>query len=386
VDWINEVYDRHRTTLLGLAAVGLVTFVIAAFVSPERAWANLLVVNYYFVSLALFGVVFVALNYVLSAGWAVVFRRAPEAMSAYLPLGAALMLALFFGRAHLYPWGVPGGLAGDPHLAHKSAYLNAPFVFLRMAVAFAIWVLFAHLLRHYSKRQDVDGNERHTHANKIRAVVFLLLFGVTFIFSSIDWIMSLEPAWYSTIFPVYCFAGVLLGGTAAMAVILIYMQRGNVIPGMTNDHLYELARIICATSTFWAYIWFSQYMLIYYANITEEAVYYVTRLTGGWMILFVLNPVLNWLIPLVMLIPGSARRSPKWLLRACAIVLLGRWLDIFLLVMPASGRRPQFGLVEILTFAGILALFILTFLRSFRSAGPVPKQDPYLVESLHLRV
>ncbi|MFQ5808356.1 MAG: hypothetical protein ACE5JM_01955, partial [Armatimonadota bacterium] len=222
-----------------------------------------------------------------------------------------------------------------------------------------------------------------------RAVAFLLLFGGTFIFASIDWLMSLEPAWDSTIFPVYCFAGLALGGTAAMAVMLICMKRREVIPGVTKDHVYELSRIICAASTFWAYIWFSQYMLIYYANITEEAVYFANRLTGGWAVLFVVNPVLNWLIPLVILISGSARRSPRWLLRACVVVLVGRWLDIYLLVMPASGRPVQFGLVEVLaavTFAGILALFILTFLRSFRAAEPVPKQDPYLVESLHLRV
>ncbi|MFQ5809370.1 MAG: hypothetical protein ACE5JM_07100, partial [Armatimonadota bacterium] len=219
MDTINEAYNRHRTTLLALAGLGLLAFVIAAVVSPGRAWANLLVGNFYFLSLALFGVVFVALNYVLSAGWAVVFRRVPEAMSAYLPVGAALMLALFFGRSRLYPWAEPGGLAGDPHLAHKSAYLSSPFVFLRMAVAFGIWMLFAHLLRHYSRRQDVDGNLLHTRMNKSRAVAFLLLFGATFIFASIDWLMSLEPAWYSTIFPVYCFAGLFQAGLGFIIIL-----------------------------------------------------------------------------------------------------------------------------------------------------------------------
>ncbi|MFQ6099436.1 MAG: hypothetical protein ACE5O2_17015, partial [Armatimonadota bacterium] len=153
----------------------------------------------------------------------------------------------------------------------------------------------------------------------------------------------------------------------------------------SNHHVYELARIICATSTLWAYIWFSQYMLIYYTNMPEEAVYFVRRLSGAWRPLFWLSLLLNWVIPLVILIPASTRRSPQWLLRACVIVLVGRWLDAYLLVMPALGRPVQFGPVEVLVFVGLLALFTLLFLRAFRSCEPVPKRDPYLVESVHLR-
>ncbi len=381
MDLINAAYNKHRKCLLGIAAVGLAAFVIGVFVLPERAWASLLVGNYYFLMIALYGVIFIALNYVLSSGWAVLFRRIPEAMAAYLPVGAVLMLVLVFGRSAIYP-GLEK-LHPGPHVGFKTAYLNPGFILARTVVTCAIWILFAYILRSHSTRQDADGDVRHTRKNQIRSAVFLMVCGVTFIFSSIDWVMSLEPNWYSTMFPVYCFAGLLLGGTAAMALFLLYMRARNIIPGITEHHVYELSRIICATSTFWAYIWFSQFMLIYYTNIGEETAYFALRLTGGWTILFLLNFALNWIVPLVILIPASSRRSPKWLLRAAVIVLVGRWLDVYLLVMPALKMPVRFGFVEILTFAGMMALFVFAFLRSFRVADPVPANDPYLIESAH---
>lgn len=384
---LEDHYLKHRRILLSLGAVGLLTFVIGLFLAPQRAWANLLLGNFYFLSLALGGLVFVALTHLFSAGWAVVFRRVPEAMSAYLPCGALVMLAIFwFGRAALYPWARPEELARQPHLQHKAAYLNPPFFLLRLAVTFGLWLLFAHLLRHHSRRQDVDGDLAHTRKNQTFSALFLLLFAATFIASSIDWLMSLEPEWYSTIFPLYAFAGLLMGGTAAMTVLVIQFQRRGLLSGVTHHHLYELARLLCAASTFWAYVWFSQYMLIYYTNIPEEAVYYVRRVTGARWLLFSLNLVLNWVLPLLILIPASTRRSVQWLLRVCAIVLIGRWLDLYLLILPALGGPLRFGFLELFVPLGFLAPFILQFVACFRQAKPIPQQDPYLIESVQLRV
>jgi len=381
-----ELYLRSRWYLLLLAGGGAAAFGIGQLLAPERAWANLLLANFYFLCLALFGLIFVGACYVLSAGWAVVFRRLPEAMSAYLPIGALLALVLFVGRGHLYPWARPEVVAAEAHLQHKAAYLNSGFFLARLVFAFAVWMAFAAVLRYHSRRQDESGAVSHTRSNQIWSAFFLLALALTFVFSSIDWIMSLEPKWYSTIFPVYCGAGLLLGGTAALSVLLIYARRRGVIPGVTDNHINELSRLICASGTFWAYVWFSQFMLIYYTNIPEETVYFVRRVSGGWLALFYLNPILNWLLPLIMLIPAGARRSSRWLWRAAVLVLVGRWLDLYLLVMPALHLRLQVGLVEALLFGGIGALFLLALLRSFRSASPVPHKDPYLVESLHLRV
>jgi hypothetical protein len=361
-----------------------VTFLITLVQEPQRAWANLLLGNLFFVMLALYGAVFVAVNFVFSAGWAVAFRRVPEAMSAYLPIGAGLMFALLFGLPELYPWARPEIVALNPHLQHKTAYLNVPFFFARMALAFGVWIFFSRLLRHHSQQQDRDGRLEHTRKNQTYSTVFLILFAATFIVASFDWVMSLEPEWYSTIFPILMASGLLLGGTAAMTRLIVWMREQGQAREVTPHPLYELSRLLCATSAFWAFIWFSQYLLIYYTNIPEESVYYARRHAGSP--LFMLNLLLNGVVPLLMMVPTTARRSPRWLLRACGVVLVGRWLDLYLLIMPALDEPSGFGFPELLIPLGILPLFLLSALGSFRRAEPVPRQDPYFAESLHLAV
>jgi Ni/Fe-hydrogenase subunit HybB-like protein len=249
-----------------------------------------------------------------------------------------------------------------------------------------VWIGFTHLIRRHSLRQDADGDPAHTRKNQSLSAAFLVLLAITFVFASFDWIMSLEPTWYSTMFPLYCFSGLFLGGTAAMTIIIVYFREKGLLTGITDHHLYEIGRVLCAAATFWAYIWFCQYMLIYYTNIPEEAVYYIRRFGGPLPLLFPLNLVLNWLVPLVILIPARARRSPRWLLTAAFIILAARWLDLYLLIMPALNQPPSLGLPEILIPAGLLALFILPMVNSFRKSEPFPKKDPYLVESTHLHV
>jgi Ni/Fe-hydrogenase subunit HybB-like protein len=378
----NPQWDR----LLPLAFAGLIAFVVALVRTPERAWASLLIGNYFFVSLALFGAVFVALSYVFSSGWAVVFRRVPEAMTAYLPIGAALMLALYFGRSELYLWARPEAVAGNAHLQHKAVYLNVPFFFARMVVAFAVWLFLVHLLRRHSRQQDLDGAPAHTRQNQVYAAVFMGLFAVTFIFSVFDWVMSLEPEWYSTMFPLYNFAGLFLSGVAAMLLLVIALGTRGLLPGVTGHHLHELGRIMAAAGTFWFYVWFSQSMLIYYTNIPEEAVYYVRRLEHGGPALFYLTPVLCWFVPLVIMLSSRARRSLRWLTVAALVALAGRWLDVYLLVMPAVSPAFQLSPVDFLIPLGLLPIFLIAFTRSFCQAEPVPRNDPYLAESVHLAV
>jgi hypothetical protein len=320
------------------------------------------------------------------------------------------MLSLGFGLATLYPWSRPEVVAAHPSLQHKAIYLNAPFFLLRTAAALGLWILFSSLLRRHSRMQDRDGDPAHTQASRRLATAFLILFGATFTLASFDWIMSLEPEWSSSIFPLYIFAGLFLGGLAAMTVLTIGLRewqlpsergspRGSTkwrvpllhrmgvfhLAGVTGHHLYELSRALCAAAAFWTFIGFSQYMLIYYANLPEEVVYYTRRIQGAGPLLL-LNLLLNGALPLLLLIPVAARRSPARLIGVCAVVLAGRWLDVYLLILPALGSPLSLGLPELFIFAGCGGLFLLAFLRCFRSAAPVPQKDPYLEESLHLHV
>lgn len=377
---------RERSILLAAGTVGLLAFGVGLLQTPQRAWASLLLANFYFLSLALYGTVFVALNYVFGARWAVLFRRVPEAMSAYLPVGAVALLALYLGREELYVWARPEAVAASPHLQHKAAYLNPGFFFLRLAIASGIWIAFSHLLRRYSRQEDLDGDPSHTRRGQAFSAVFLALFAVTFTYSSFDLVMSLEPDWYSTIFPLYTVTGLFLGGTAAMTALVIWFQGRGLLSGVTADHRYELLRLLIAAATAWAFIAFSQYLLIYYTNIPEEAAYYARRMGGPGRSLFLLNLALNWGIPVAILLPTGARRSWRRLLGACALVLAGRWLDLWLLIVPAVIPGARVTPLELLIPLAFLSLFLFPAVADFRRAEPVPGQAPRLVESGSLRV
>ncbi|MBK5290328.1 MAG: hypothetical protein JJE04_01365, partial [Acidobacteriia bacterium] len=349
---------------------------------PQRAWPAMLMASFLLLGLGLSGLFFVALQYASSAGWSVAFRRVPEAMTAALPFGALGLAVVFLIHPALYPWTGEGG----HHLpGFKGVWLSLPFFLVRAAVYVSLWIGFAALIVRGSRRQDEDGSVQHTRRNIRYSVLFLPVFAITFWLASTDWIMSLEPHWYSTIFGVYNFAGLFSSGLAMMILLILWLRaRGPLTDFVNEEHLHDLGKLLFAFSTFWMYIWFSQYMLIWYANIPEETTYYIQRTQGFWLPLFLLNMLLNWAIPFAVLMPRPPKRNPVVLARVAVVVLLGRCLDLYLMVAPAvSNEGPAFGLLEASMFAGAIAVFLLVFIRWMRQAPPVPVQDPFLSESLH---
>ncbi|MBI3921034.1 MAG: hypothetical protein HY318_06395 [Armatimonadetes bacterium] len=377
---------QHRKALTAVAVVGLITFLATLLLAPDRAWGSLLLGNFFALTLALGGGAFVAMNYVFRSGWAVAFRRVPEAMTAYLPFGALLMLVTLLGKSQLYPWTHLDVVLADPHMQHKAPYLNLPFFFVRMVIAFAVWIGFTQAICRHSQQQDKDGDLDHTRRNQVLSAVFLILFAITFIFASFDWVMSLQPKWFSTIFPGYMFAGSLLGGTAVMIILTSQLKQRGLLTSVTDHHLYEMSRLLAGVSTFWAYMWFCQYILTYYTNIPEEAVFFTHWRTGSFALLFPLNLVLNWVIPMLMLVSVRSRRDPQALTKISAVVVVGRWVDLYQNIIPAVVKPLRLGLPEVVIFVACLALFALTFNHAFRKAGPTPTHDPYLTESLHMHV
>lgn len=375
-----ELPFEHARLLRILTGLGAVTIALGMWLAPVRAWANLLLVSYYLLGLALAAMVFIALQYVSGAGWSAALRRVPEAMTSLLPYGAAGIGLVLLFRSSLYPW---------VHHLHdatgfRKAWLNFPFFIERSVVYVAVWICFTWLIVRTSRRQDDDPDLAHTHRNVGLSAAFLVFFAITFWLASFDWIMSLEPRWSSTIFGIYNFAGLFSSGLAAIIVLAICLQRMGPLDGVLGSaHLHDLGKLLFAFSTFWMYIWFSQYMLIWYANIPEEAVYYVRRIQGAWMPLFLLNMVLNWAIPFLALLSASAKKNPGVLLKVAIIVLLGRWLDLYLMILPpVSGARPEIGAWEIGAAMGLVGLAGLLFFGAMRKANVVPVNDPYLVESL----
>lgn len=368
-----------------MAAAGGVSLLAGAFLAPQRTWANLLLASYYLLTLGLAGTVFIALQYVTGAGWSVAFRRVPEAMSSLLPFAVLPFLVVLLVSSHLYPWFHSLRGEAEPTLWFKHTWLTPAFFIVRSLIYLALWIWFGYAIVRTSRRQDADGDVSHTHKNTRLSAGFLVVFALTFWLASYDWIMSLDHHWYSTIFGVYHFAGLILGGLAMITILAIWLERLGPLRGiLTKEHLHDLGKLLFAFSTFWMYIWFCQYMLIWYANIPEETSFFINRVRGFWGPVFLLNLLLNWGVPFVVLLSLPAKRNPGILLEVCWTILAGRWVDLYLMIFPPLvGDTPVFGVWEVGFLLGTGGVFFLALFRAFRSASLVPLNDPLLAESLH---
>ncbi len=379
----NFITGREQKLLFAMLGIGVIGFAAGLATNDARLWPSFLLNAFFFLTLALGAAVFVSINHVANAGWSTAIRRVPEAMISYLPLGSLAMLILFFGRDTLYE-GLRTifGYGGKP-MVFKNAWLSTPFFFSRMAAFLGIWVLLTWLIKRESRRQDVDGDPGHTSKGRKYAAIFLAVFALTFTLASFDWLMSIEPLFYSTIYAFYVISGLLLSGLASITVLVILLRRRGFLPEVNENHLHNLGKLVFGFSTFWAYIWLCQYILIYYANLPEETIYYLRRMqTPGWKVLFFANIFLNWLIPFVMLLSRGAKRSDGWLLTACGVVLVGHWIDLYQLIFPAFEHPAMIGLVEVAIVIGFASLFLQSFANGLRKSALVPQNDPYLAESL----
>ncbi len=367
-----------------LAGLGSVTLAVGLLIAPERAWMNLLLAAFYLVGLSLGGVLFIAIQYVTGAGWCVAFRRVPEAMAGALPVTALPVLLVLVASSSIYPWTHGMGEHGGAALWFKEVWLSPFFFVARALIYLAVWIAFATAIVRASRKQDADGDLLHTRRNARLSAAFLVVFGVTFWLASYDWLMSLEPHWYSTVFGVYQFSGVILSGLAMITILAIWLHRlGPLRDFLTAEHLHDLGKLLFAFSTFWMYIWFCQFMLIWYANIPEETSHFITRLAGFWQPVFWLNLLLNWAVPFLVLLHVPAKRSPGMLLKISWVILVGRWVDLYLMIAPPFvGENPVFGIWEIGISAGAAGLFFLAVFHALRRAPLVPLGDPYLDESL----
>jgi hypothetical protein len=365
--------------------LGAVALAVTFYKMPQRAWANLLIDNFYFLSLSLSATVFIAALYLARAGWAIGFRRISEAMTAYLPYGALIGLVSFFaGIKSLYFWASPPG-SSDPIVMAKAIFLNWRALVAVSAIAMALWISLARKLVANSRLQDEERDIIRTGKNRRLAAAFLILFALSYSLVAIYWVMSIEPLWYSTIYPWYIFAGMFVHGIAMTTILLLWLKKKKFYLDIGPAHLHDLGKLLFAFSCFWVYLWISQYLIIWYENIPEEVTHYTLRSIGSWSFVFWPNLIINFLLPFLILLGVAGKKNPKPLLLAAAIVAIGHWIDLYLLVMPPLEKSgPIYGLPEFLIFGGFAALFVLIFERAFRSAKPYPVGDPLLKESLAL--
>lgn len=371
-----------------LAGIGLLTFVVGAINGNQRIWSSYLVALFYFSCLGLGGMFFAAINHIAKAGWSVSVRRYSEAMTSFIPVMLVGSLILIVGLKYLYPWADSARVAQDPLLQAKTAYLNNNFMIIRMFIFGIGCLIFRYLIVGNSLKQDVSGDENLTHKNVGLSVGFMPFFAIAFSLFCVDLIMSLAPYWFSTIFGIYCFAGLIQSTFAVMALILIAFKKAGAVKGYVNEeHLHDVSKFMKGFTVFWAYIAFSQFMLIWYANLPEETEYYIMRSQNGWLAVSMALLICRFIVPFLALLPRGLKRNENHVILVSLLILVMQYVDIYWMVYPNfNGGHIVFGLWEIGIFGGFLGIFMIGLLGFFRRNNVVAIRDPRMHEAINHHV
>jgi hypothetical protein len=371
---------------VGAAGLGL-TLAGGLLFDARRALFAYLVAFVFWIGLALGALILLGAFHASSARWPVVLRRFLETVPQTLPLFVVLFVPIALGMEHLFSWSDPHALTGElAHAVHgKLPYLNRTAFLLRAAVYFAVWIVVAHLLREWSVRQDASGGVALTRWQRRLGAGSLPFLALTFTFAAFDWMMSLDPRFFSTIFGVYWFAGSFMGAFA-IAIIAATLTRDDPTAfghHMTREHFHSLGKFLLAFVAFWAYVAFSQFMLIWIADIPEEVPWYILRVNGGWRWVAAFLALFHFLVPFFLLLSRDLKRSPAALSLVAGWLLLVHWVDVYWLVMPAlhaEGPRPS--LLDLTALAGVGGIAVAFTILRMRGAATVPVRDPYLEDSL----
>ena len=349
--------------------------------STAKAAPAYLVSFIYFLFISIGALFFIAIQHACRAGWSVNIRRLMEAMTAYLPWACLLFLPLIYFGSFLYEWYHPEEVQNDPLLKQKSAYLNIPFFLIRTFVFFAVWTFISRKLLKFSLSQDKDGKALWTDKALRWSVGFLLFFVPSFSLLSVDLLMSLDSHWFSTIFGVYTFAGSFQSALAVMILLTIYFipQSEKLI---RKDHLHDLGKFLMGMTLFWAYIAFSQYMLIWYANLPEETTFFVPRSKEPWMWVSMALIVFKFVVPFICLLPRWVKRNFKTAAALSILILVMQYVDVYWLVYPSvNPQKLQFGFFDISFFLGFAGVFIFSIFKFFSKHSVLPVLDPREHES-----
>jgi hypothetical protein len=369
-------YVRIGTIAL---VVGIGCVALAYLTDPTRASFANLIGLLLLASIASGSVFLVALEYLAGAVWSVPMRRVTEFLAATMPFLLLAALPLFFQLERVFPWIHPHGDAGE---ANRSQYLNVPFLLVRFGVIYLVWLVFQRLFTRNSVKQDENKDARLTTWNIRLGAVFMPVFAVTITLTAVDWAMSLEPHWYSTIFGVYYFSGTVLAALAAATLIVVLLHERGLLTGLRRDHFYSYGALIFAFTNFWAYIAFSQFLLVWYANIPEETIWFLKRWQHGWQWVSIALIVVRFAIPYAFLLSQSAKMNLRRLKIMAVWVLAGHVLDLYWLVMPAYSESPVLSWMDVGFPLAIFGLVVVVLAAKMRRVPVVPVGDPKLQRGL----
>lgn len=413
----------HRNLLFGAIGIGLISMILTWMgddAHHTRFWTNFLHNSVFFTMISAMALFFIAACITAYAGWHTTFKRIWEAYSMFLFVGLGLLfivaLGVYMHWHHLYHWADEAGVEADKVLKGKSSFLNKNWYMGGTVVFVGLWAFFAMKLRNLSLQEDSAGDSSFAQHKQMRvyAAIFLPIIGFTSAAMIWQWIMSVDAHWYSTLFAWYSTASAFVSMIALTIIVLIFLKSNGYYPEVNENHIHDLGKFLFAISVFWTYLWFSQFMLIWYANIGEETIYFRERY-DNYPALFFGNLAVNFLVPFLILMRNDTKRKIGSVSFVAIIVLLGHWVDYFLMIKPgalitashAAGHGQEAGhdhahdaahvstvvdgftypgLLELGTFIGFLGLFMYVALTVLSKSALVPKNDPYLEESLHHHV
>ena len=358
----------------------------------NRPWSALYIASFFFFMIALGALAFYAIQYAAQAGWSPILFRVMEGITGYLPVASVLVFVLLLASAfhfnHIFHWMDPELV--NPESAHydkiiagKSGYLNVPFFLIRALFFLLGWNAYRWLSRKYSLADDTAEDQSFFKKNFKLSAGFLVFFIVTESIMSWDWIMSFDPHWFSTLFGWYVFAGMMVCAITVIALVTIYLKSQGYLEEVNDSHIHDLAKFMFGFSIFWTYLWFSQFMLIWYADIPEEVTYFVTRIEQYKLPFFGMI-AMNFVFPLLLLMNSDYKRVNWFVVMAGIVILAGHYLDVFNMVMPATvGESWTIGVPELGALMFFFGLFIYVVFTTLTKAPLVPKNNPFIKESKH---
>ena len=402
-----QISAKAKKTIFGVIGVGLLALIVGIIQNSgtdqfaTRLLSNFLIDGFVFFAIALGALFFLALQYATETGWSVAVKRVVEGVASYVVVGIVVLIVLFLlltftdggwfeaktthghHTGHIYQWMDPEIVAHDTIIANKAPFLTKPFFWVVTVIYFATYFFFYRGFRKRSLQEDLEGGTKIHFKNFTKAALFLVLFGYFSSTSSWHWIMSVDPHWFSTLFGWYVFGGMWCTAMTTIMLVVLYLKKKGHLQQVNDSHIHDIGKWIFATSFLWSYLFFSQMMLYWYANIPEEVIYYVIRI-NEYPVIFWGMFLINFIIPMLILMSADAKRHAGILMFVCIAIIIGHWTDVYMMITPGTmGEHGSIGFMEIGLFLMFAGAFTFVVLRTLTKAPLMPKNHPYLDESKH---
>ena len=402
-----QISAKAKKTIFGVIGVGLVAFIIGIVQSSgtdqfaTRLMSNFLIDGFFFFAIALGALFFLALQYATETGWSVAIKRVVEGVASYVIVGMVIMLIIFlilsftdggwFGAltnhghhtGHIYKWMDPEVVANDEIIANKAPFLTQWFFWVVTILYMTVYYLFYKGFRKRSLQEDIEGGTKIHFKNFAKGALFLVLFGYFSSTSSWHWIMSIDTHWFSTLYGWYVFGGMWCSAMTTIMLLVLYLKKLGHLQHVNDSHIHDIGKWIFATSFLWSYLFFSQFMLYWYANIPEEVIYFQDRI-DHYKVIYWGMFLINFIIPMLILMSADAKRNAGILMFVCVAIIIGHWGDVYMLITPGTmGEYGSIGFLEVGLFLAFAGVFTLVVLNTLTKAPLMPKNHPYLDESKH---